>query len=619
MCRSRRLIGVLSVTVAAAAVGCSSGPSAGGAPGPGPAHSVHLNGAVQKGPFVLGSSVSVSLLDSMGNPTGAVFNTQTNSDLGEFALTFQAGGAASLEGTGFYYNEAAGQLSTGNLTLRALYMPSGSPNDAAYINVITHLTYGRIKGLVANGTAFETAAAQAESELLRELAITPPGFDPRSRGVAMNELGGDTDANAYLFAASAVLAQAALVQGTPDASLQQLINSMAVSLASTGTLTGEQKQTLAAGLLALDTQAATKSFAAYLQRTGSSAVVPDLDRVLDQDGDGIANAADNCRRSANPSQSDRDGDGIGDPCDPCPDTACPHPKTDECFAADPTNPHEGICAPGCQVDAKIGPASSGVRDPAVAGALVGATCADPQQQCFALANGNGSVPICGAACDPLNPACAAGEACDYESGVFLCRPYPGPLGGGGSGASCAGPGSSGCRNGFTCVTQSPPGCTRGCGVCSPFCDVAKQTCGADAKCEPMGGAANIRAAVGACVSIGTGGGAAASGSRGPDAGDSDARASAPNAADAGPPACQPKTCVGLAATCGMISDGCVGMLACGGCAGGQTCVNNMCTGCQPKNCMQLAAHCGAAADGCGGTLDCGSCPQVRACVANQCE
>ncbi|MGE5186157.1 MAG: thrombospondin type 3 repeat-containing protein [Acidobacteriota bacterium] len=38
----------------------------------------------------------------------------------------------------------------------------------------------------------------------------------------------------------------------------------------------------------------------------------------DQDGDGIADIADNCPADANPAQADEDGDGVGDICDTCP-------------------------------------------------------------------------------------------------------------------------------------------------------------------------------------------------------------------------------------------------------------------------------------------------------------
>ena len=36
----------------------------------------------------------------------------------------------------------------------------------------------------------------------------------------------------------------------------------------------------------------------------------------DADGDGVADASDNCPLVSNASQADRDGDGIGDACDP---------------------------------------------------------------------------------------------------------------------------------------------------------------------------------------------------------------------------------------------------------------------------------------------------------------
>ena len=41
----------------------------------------------------------------------------------------------------------------------------------------------------------------------------------------------------------------------------------------------------------------------------------------DLDGDGIANAVDNCPSVANPTQANEDGDAFGDRCDPCPVTA----------------------------------------------------------------------------------------------------------------------------------------------------------------------------------------------------------------------------------------------------------------------------------------------------------
>ncbi|MEO8602720.1 MAG: thrombospondin type 3 repeat-containing protein [bacterium] len=47
---------------------------------------------------------------------------------------------------------------------------------------------------------------------------------------------------------------------------------------------------------------------------------PDAAASPDADGDGIADASDNCPAAANATQSDADHDGIGDACDSCPET-----------------------------------------------------------------------------------------------------------------------------------------------------------------------------------------------------------------------------------------------------------------------------------------------------------
>ncbi|NLF64648.1 MAG: hypothetical protein GX579_08585 [Chloroflexi bacterium] len=82
----------------------------------------------------------------------------------------------------------------------------------------------------------------------------------------------------------------------------------------TGTATGSLLVPAPRGSIAFFVQA--------VDETGNVALA--LDRGLpfhvfsdtaDQDGDGIADAADNCVETANPSQSDADDDGMGDACD----------------------------------------------------------------------------------------------------------------------------------------------------------------------------------------------------------------------------------------------------------------------------------------------------------------
>jgi hypothetical protein len=125
-------------------------------------------------------------------------------------------------------------------------------------------------------------------------------------------------------------------------------------------------------------------------------------------------------------------------------------------------------------------------------------------------------------------------------------------------------------------------------------------------------------------------------------------ASTPNGDDGAPPqgsgdgssslligdagGCSPKTCQDLGFNCGHNSDGCGGLIDCGGCPTGQTCGaggfsvcgdasmsgdGSMSDGgtfaCVPSTCQSLSYTCGKNGDGCGGILDCGTCSSPDRC------
>jgi cysteine-rich repeat protein len=283
-----------------------------------------LAGAVQKGPLLLGSSVDVSPLTSDGEPTGEVYKTKTINDLGEFWVSVPKSGPVSIEASGYYYNEVSGGLSDSWISLGAIYVASKNETSPILVNTITHLSYERVRVLRSQNQSWASAIANAEQELQVALGIGLPDLEIVERGTALDILGGDTPANAYLFAVSSVLAQGGVnLAGDEsiDAHLQALMNQIAFDLADDGQIDAQLRATINAAELDLDTAAVEVALAAWLAELGSAAEVPDLDAVLDQDGDLLLNIDDNCDRVVNPDQADLDLDGVGDACDNCPDFA----------------------------------------------------------------------------------------------------------------------------------------------------------------------------------------------------------------------------------------------------------------------------------------------------------
>ncbi len=315
-------VGAATLSVAScgddgAGTGASGAGASGGAGGG--VTSVSVEGAAEKGPLLLGSSVTISPLDAALSPTGQVFNSLTTSDAGAFSVAAVPAGLVALEASGFHFNELAGSLSGAPITLRAIGTVDGATD--IFINVITHLEERRVRKLVLDGAALAAAVSQAELELQASLQVGFPGVWQSTSGTGMNMLGGDNDPNAYLLAASAVLIQAATdaaggPDGPVDAELQQLLNQIAQDLEDDGAIGASLVPPLLAAQLALDTALVEQNLADRMAEIGVAALVPDIDRVLDQDHDGLVNNDDNCPRVPNPDQTDTDGDGLGDACAP---------------------------------------------------------------------------------------------------------------------------------------------------------------------------------------------------------------------------------------------------------------------------------------------------------------
>ena len=183
-------------------------------------------------------------------------------------------------------------------------MSSHGPATAT-VNIATHLAYDRARAHIQNGKDLAEAESLAESELEATLDL------PQSSGLVAagqwNLLGGDSPGNAYLFAVSVLFAEAAReragTSSSVDATLVQLINQASADLADDGQLSSALVAELKAGQPNVYPEVVTDRLVAYLASLGTVMAPPDLNLFWDSDGDGVANAQDNCPIVSNPDQS----------------------------------------------------------------------------------------------------------------------------------------------------------------------------------------------------------------------------------------------------------------------------------------------------------------------------
>jgi hypothetical protein len=110
-----------------------------------------IRGAVQKGPFLNGTIVTVSELQDDLSQTGRTYSTEITDSRGSFNLQNISliSKYVEISANGYYFNENEGRNSVAPLTLSAI---SDITDKAGLnINVLTYLEKNRVKYLVSNG------------------------------------------------------------------------------------------------------------------------------------------------------------------------------------------------------------------------------------------------------------------------------------------------------------------------------------------------------------------------------------------------------------------------------------------------------------------------------------
>jgi N-acetylneuraminic acid mutarotase len=263
------------------ACGGGGGSSTGGSAAPPPPTTyTATSGVAQKGPLILGSTVTAQELDANLSPTGKQYSYQTNSDLGTFnpnaSFTSKYIG---ISATGYYFDEVANAVSTGPTTLNGY----SDLSDVSMLNVnlLTTLAYQRVLNLISkSGMTFAAAQAQAKGEVLAAFSIHNPSS---YASFSTLDLSKGTDSNHILAAISSVI-----VYGNTSGNVSNLIANIQSDIGTNGAITNAGTQTaLLASAKAVSPAAIATNLSQKYASVGASFAPSDISDWLDQDGDGL--------------------------------------------------------------------------------------------------------------------------------------------------------------------------------------------------------------------------------------------------------------------------------------------------------------------------------------------
>jgi len=240
-----------------------------------------IQGKVEKGPFISGSSISIQPMDSKLQILGSMYNTAITDDLGNFILgskefTTQY---AEFMANGYFYNEVKGELSNGTLTLRALV--DLKDNSTVNVNILTHLKYARIKNLVSSGQKFSDANKQAQTELLNAFGLR----EIINKDVSTFSIISGTDESAALLAISSLL-----LMDRSEASFTEYLSKLSADFGKNGAFSNEIKKQISDDKykLAKFIDDIEDNVIARYKNLGIEVKVKDLTHFIDWDNDGVA-------------------------------------------------------------------------------------------------------------------------------------------------------------------------------------------------------------------------------------------------------------------------------------------------------------------------------------------
>lgn len=208
-----------------------------------------IQGAVEKGPFVRGSVVTIYELNSELNPTGRSFKSEILDDKGSFSLADieLTSNYVQLSVNGYYFNEVNGNLSTSQITLNAL--ADITNNKSVNVNVLSHLEEKRVRSLIkVEKKSFSEAKKQAQTEIYSSFFVkTSPTTNSELVSLTKN----DDNSNILLGISAALLN----ISESDNAKLTELLSILSADLDKDGAIEESLKLVIKQGLETLNSKA----------------------------------------------------------------------------------------------------------------------------------------------------------------------------------------------------------------------------------------------------------------------------------------------------------------------------------------------------------------------------
>ena len=234
-----------------------------------------IEGSSQKGPYLIGSTITIFELENDLSATGRSFAEEITDNLGYFKIENLelASSFVELRANGFYFNEVTAENSAAQLSLSAL--SDLKEKESINVNILSTLEKRRTAYLISEGQTFAEAKSEALTNVLNIFEIDLPALDA-SELLDISKLG---EGNAALLAVSAIVQSYGSV-----ADVSELISAISIDIETDGTLDDDAictKLINNANLLNL-VEIRSNLEAWFLSEGNPSAEVPDFEKFVNE-------------------------------------------------------------------------------------------------------------------------------------------------------------------------------------------------------------------------------------------------------------------------------------------------------------------------------------------------